>query len=252
MLGFRGGANPATARRVTLSARTTRSFLLLVTMLGVAPGCASAPAPAVVAQVEAPERVDLGPSSYESEIGGMNEAAVDARFATLKDPIFGCVEQGSARVRVLGGHFQLALRIDRQGEVATAFLKESTLGDRDTEKCILDLARAATWPKPVGGEGLAERSFDVDPPAEPVMWDEKKVKHAVGVAAAGFKRCTRGATGTFVATAYVKPNGHILSAGVAPPSAVDDPAVECIVSTIEKMRFASPGRKPAKVTFALP
>ncbi len=238
-------------RRVTF-ARASRYVLLVGTLLVGAAGCASVPPPAAVVEAAAPERVDPGPSSVESEIGGMNEAAVDARFATLKDPILSCVEQGNARVRVLGGHFQLALRIDRKGGVATAFLRESTLGDRDTERCILDLARAATWPKPVGGEGLAERSFDVDPPAEPVIWEEKKVKHAVGVAAAGFKRCTRGATGTFVATAYVKPNGRVLSAGVAPPSAGDDPAVECIVSAIEKLRFASPGRKPAKVTFALP
>jgi len=198
------------------------------------------------------EAIDRGATSVESEIGGMNEDDVDQAFATLKDPILACVEHRAARVKELGGHFQLALRIDREGHAVSAYLRESTIGDRETERCILDLARDATWPKPLGGEGLADRSFDVDPPAEPIMWDEKKVKRAVSTVAAGLRRCRRGADGDFTATAYVRPNGRVLAAGVAPPSAAGDEAVDCIVDTISKMRFASPGRRAAKVTFAVP
>jgi hypothetical protein len=245
----RGGPLSAKVDRVVV--RSSRLVFAVAAI--VLNACSAAPPPApVVAEAPAPEPVDRGASSVESEIGGMNEEAVDRTFGTLKDPILKCVEDRAAHVKELGGHFQLALRVDQAGRAVSAYLSESTIGDRETERCILDLALGTTWPKPLGGQGLAERSFDVDPPREPIMWDEKKVKRAVSTVASGLRRCRRGASGQFVATAYVRPNGRVLAAGVAPPSAGTDEAVDCIVDTIQKMHFASPGSRSAKVTFAVP
>lgn len=188
----------------------------------------------------------------ESEIGGMNEEAVEKAFARLETDVLGCVRRGSERVREIGGRFVLSLRIDRQGALRWAYLSESTLGDRETEKCVLGLAKERAWPKPVGGEGLATRTFEIDPGTEPVSWEAKRIRSAVRAAREKLGRCKKGQDGSFVATAYVRPDGRVASAGVAPPSEEGEDAADCIARTIEKMRFGSPGRRAAKVTFEVP
>jgi hypothetical protein len=188
----------------------------------------------------------------ESEIGGMNEEAVTVAFSALFEEVLGCVQTRSKTIRELGGHFVLSLRIDREGGVRWAYLSESTLGDRDTERCVLDLAQGRVWPRPLGGEGLASRSFDVDPGAEPAPLEGKRVRRSVLSHAEQLARCKKGVRGTFTATAYVRPDGRVMAAGVAPPSETGERAADCLAEAIGKMRFASPGRRAAKVTFEVP
>jgi hypothetical protein len=198
------------------------------------------------------QRIDPGPTTMEGEIGGMNEEAVEHAFDALESEVAACIREGSERVREIGGRFVLSLRVDRQGALRWAYLSESTLGDRETEKCVLGLARERTWPKPVGGEGLATRTFEIDAGTEPLTLEPKRVRGAVRAAAEKLGRCKKGHGGSFVATAYVRPDGRVFAAGVAPPSEEAEEAADCIVETIEKLRFRSPGRRAAKVTFEVP
>jgi len=208
-----------------------------------------------VTPVDAPPeiiKIDRGPTSMESEIGGMNEEAVGHAFDALQTEVAACIREGSERVREIGGRFVLSLRIDRQGALRWAYLSESTIGDRETEKCVLGLARVRSWPKPVGGEGLATRAFEIDAGTEPLTLEPKRVRGAVRAAADKLGRCKKGHGGSFVATAYVRPDGRVFAAGVAPPSEEGEEAADCIAETIEKLRFRSPGRRAAKVTFEVP
>jgi hypothetical protein len=213
-------------------------------------GCASQVSAPVVA-VEVPEKIDPGASSVESEIGGMNHEDVEETFAKLQDPIFACVRDGAARVREMGGHFAVKLRIARDGTVRSAYLSESTLGDRETELCVLSLARETRWPRPKGGEGLAERSFDVDASVEPIPWKSEKARTAKKNVGEKLKRCALSSEARFVATAYVDTKGRVLSAGVAPPDAESEEKADCVVEAVRAMKFRSPGGKPAKITFEL-
>jgi len=229
---------------------------LLVAALGVCFCACSATGPAVQPQVDgAPriEKVDRGATHVEGELGGMNEEAVASKFESLKDPIFACVTDGAARVKELGGHFAISLRIDREGGVKTAYLAESTLGDRATERCVLDVVRKATWPKPLGGEGIAKRSFDVDAGVEPFAAKADRIKPAIAKLAQKINACKSGGRGHFVATAYVKPNGKVKSAGVAPPNADAEQASDCVVEAIQSLRLGpiAVGRRAAKVTFEI-
>ncbi len=224
----------------------------LACLLVATAGCSAAPPPVVVQPPDEPVRVDPGPSSMESEIGGMNDHDVERTFGALEKQVLACVRSGSERVRELGGRFVVSLRIDRSGSARWAYLSESTLGDRDTERCVVDLARAVTWPKPVGGEGLASRAFDIDAGAEPAQWEAKRVRSTVRAASARLSRCKKGVSGSFVATAYVRPDGRVLSVGVAPPSEAGEDAADCLADALTKLRFVSPGRRAAKVTFEVP
>lgn len=200
--------------------------------------------------VEKEEHVEP-PPAVEGEIGGLPEEAMEKALTSLGKEVMGCVTKRSAEIEVLGGHLKLALRVARDGSTKWAFLRESTLGDRETERCVIDLAMGRTWPKPVGGEGLAEKAFDVDPTKTPAVLDEKRVKRALDDARRETYRCKKGARGTFVTTAYLKPNGRVVSVGVAPPSETGDAAVDCIVEAVKKLEFGKVGGKVSKLTFEL-
>ncbi|HET9932897.1 MAG TPA: hypothetical protein VFQ35_19470, partial [Polyangiaceae bacterium] len=147
------------------------------------------------------------------------------------------------------------LKVDSDGKVSESYLEHSTLGDRDTEKCMLSAVRGRKWPKPVGGmHGLARKSFDFDPPNDvrpPVEWDSDQVKSALKKMGDKLDECRDGVSGTFEATAYVSTEGRVLAASVTPPNADGERAVDCLVSAIREGSFPSPGSWPAKVTFQL-
>jgi hypothetical protein len=124
------------------------------------------------------------------------------------------------------------------------------LGDRDAEKCVLDLARKRTWPKPLGGEGLAEKEYVIDPRAEPLALDEKGTLVQVAHARAEAGKCRRSVPGSFVATVYLEPDGHVVAAGVAVPNEQGEDVADCVVEAVRKVRFHG-ASKPAKLSFEI-
>jgi hypothetical protein len=212
--------------------------------------CSAAPvrAPVVADAAPEPERVDTGPTSMESEIGGLNEEAMDKAFASLD--VTRCIAGRGDDLDQLGGELTLKLRIDRRGATRWAYLSRSTLGDRDAEKCVLDMARQKTWPKPLGGEGIAEKEFVIDPRAEPLPLDERRTLGQIAHARAEAGKCRRSVPGSFMATVYVQPDGRVLAAGVAVPNERGEDVADCVVEAVRKVRFHG-AAKPAKLSFEI-
>ncbi|MFO7179518.1 MAG: AgmX/PglI C-terminal domain-containing protein [Pseudomonadota bacterium] len=191
----------------------------------------------------------------ESEIGGLDAEAVDKVFARSLGALQECLEKGAERLELLGGSVGFFLKIDSDGRIAHAHLERSTLGDRDTERCMLSALRAKTWPKPIGGStGLARKAFEFDPPKDvrpPTDWDPAEVQETVGKLEKALAECKGSGSGTFEATAYVDTDGSVLAAGVTPPDEAGEASVDCLVGVIKEAKFPSPGSWPAKVTFSL-
>jgi hypothetical protein len=232
---------------------STLSWLVLPTCLLLACG-ETTPAPKTAD--EAPETDDGQPSgvSVSSEIGGLNEEKVNAAFEASLGGLQRCLQQGASRVEFLGGSASFFLKIDSSGHVDGSYLEKSTLGDRDTEKCMLDALRDKKWPKPVGGvHGLARKSFDFDPPNDvrpPAEYDEEHLGKGLDKISSKLASCKEG-KGSYEATIYVGTDGQVLAAGVTPPDESGEGSVDCLVSTLKGASFPSPGSWPAKVTFAL-
>lgn len=231
-----------------------RVSALLLTVFALA-GCGSAPpAPPPRAAAQAPAAAEPAPPppAAHADIGGLNEADVERAFGKLSGAIEGCFATGSARVSALGGRFKMKLRIDAAGGLRWAYLAESTLGDRDTEKCLLDAAHAKTWPRPVGGEGLAEKSFEIESPQAPTALDEERFKVAIKLARKETAKCRKaGAWGVFQATTYLRYDGRVLAAGISPPNEKGEAVVDCMAKALKKLRFGSVGRKLGKLSFEL-
>lgn len=210
------------------------------------PPAAPPPPPAPVEQ--APEREQ---ANTQSEIGGMNEEAMNRAFQSISPAIQECISAGSGRVKALGGSVTIALRVAKDGAAKWAYMKTSSLGDRETEKCMLEAVRSKAWPKPVGGDGLAEKSFDLDPLTAPVEIDEAKQKKPIALVRKEAWRCRNGVRGAFRATVYVRATGKVLAAGVTPPNEKGETAADCMADLIRDVKFAPSGGKIGKLTFDL-
>ncbi len=195
------------------------------------------------------------PVSVSAEIGGLSEEKVDKTFQSALTDFQSCLDDGAKRVEFLGGSVSFFIKIDVHGKVDHAHLEKSTIGDRDTEKCLLDSLRHKRWPKPVGGlHGLARKSFDFDPPNDvraPTSWDGDRVSDAVGKLSHKLSTCKKGSSGSFEATMYVGTDGTVMAAGVTPPDEAGESDVDCLVGALKGASMPSPGSWPAKVTFTL-
>jgi hypothetical protein len=235
------------------------SFVVVSPLL-LALGCGSEPppAPAAPTQESAQTRGRGGPKlQMQSELGEIDPAAVDATLQRLQAKFQQCHRSGLRRIEYLAGDVKFFLRIGQDGAIKYAFFEESTLGDSDTERCILDLLSSQTWPKPEGGEAEVRKSFGFDAPGDvraPTPWSPDKIVEVLGKHEDDVKKCRSGVSGSFKATAYVEPDGKhgkVQAVGIAPPGKDGADKIECLIKTIKGMKVPSPGSYAAKVSFVL-
>jgi hypothetical protein len=212
--------------------------------------------------VDQPRDDDPGPTrqhvvpSVESEIGALDAAKVQAVFDKAGPALKECYAQGVGRIGFLAGDIRLAVRVAEDGSTKQAYVKESTLGDRTTESCMLAVLKKQTWPKPVGGkEGTADSTFSFDPGDEerpPVEWAEGRMGDGFRKARSALARCrTDAGAGPMKATLYVDTEGKAMGAGVSGADAKSEDAARCVVDLLMGLKYASPGSYAAKVTVAI-
>jgi len=236
---------------------TARFFALVPIALSAMDCGGSKPPPAArthpYASAPAPKRKRA--LAVSGQLGSLDQGKVDQTFARLMPRLGDCLSQASSRVEFIGGHVKFFVRIATDGTTKWVYLSESTLGDRDAERCMLAVTREAQWPPPLEGEGQAQKSFDFEPSPDvrdAVPWSAERVAKTVSAARGRLGQCARAAPGKYRATVYVTTNGSALSAGVAPPDERGETAaVDCMVAIIKGLRFPSPGSWPAKVTFVV-
>jgi hypothetical protein len=233
----------------------TRWPALLFLLLAAAScgGGAKRPPAKAQAVAPAPPAKRKKPLAVSGQLGSLDQSKVDQTYNRLMPRFGDCLAQASSRVEFIGGHVKFFVRIGTDGTTKWVYLSESTLGDRDAERCMLGAARDTRWPPPLEGEGQAQKSFDFDPSPDvrdAVPWGADRVAKTLSGARAKFGQCTHGAPGRYRATVYVQTNGSPLSAGVTPPDERGEmAAVDCMVGIIKGLHFPSPGSWPAKVTF---
>lgn len=230
-----------------------------------------------------------GGPSVSQELGSIDQRAVEQTFEKLSSKLEACHTQGRDRVEYLAGDVKVFLRIGQDGRVRYGYFDESTLGDRETEKCILDLFAATDWPKPKGGEAEVRNGFGWPSGSErpPTPWGPEKVTSALEAdkeTKKAVEKCKTGVSGDFRMTAYVEPGepdehadgnnatkgkggkkankapakkkggehgGKFKAIGGAPPTKEGADKIDCIVDALRGLSLPSPGGYAAKVTFTL-
>jgi hypothetical protein len=233
--------------------------LLVVSLSGSGLGCGGAPPPPKEPEAEpAPPSPSHGPRlNVSTELGQIDPVKTEATWAKLQPAMMRCYTDGQRRLEYLGGDVKFFLRVGQDGSAKYVYLVDGTLGDRKTERCMLDLALAISWPVPDGGEAEVQKSMGFDPPGNvraPSDWASDKVSAALEAHGADVAKCKAGVSGTFHMTAYVQPlgkAGQVAAVGVAPPSKDGEGKADCLVDVVKKMKMPSPGSYAAKVSFSL-
>jgi hypothetical protein len=190
-----------------------------------------------------------------AEIGAMPEEESIEAFRNSFGEIQRCFISGAGRIDFIGGQISLQVWVGSDGEVQTVYADQSTLGDRQTEECMFNALRGASWPAPVGGPiAVAQNAFEFEMTGDvrpPVPWEEDQVADVLAEKRGQIMECKQGGTEKFLATAYVDTDGSAMSVGIAAPSRQDEANSECLVNLLSAATYPSPGSWPAKVSFYL-
>jgi hypothetical protein len=235
-------------------------LIFALAIAAAAIGCGAAPPPPADDGGAKPKEQSAGPRAHqgmgsESEIGGLDETKVKQVFQSSAAKLSACYDRGAERLPYLAGDVSFRLRITRAGGVRWAHVKDSSLGDRVTEECMLAILKSAAWPRPEGGEGLAENSFTFEPGSEerpPVAWSPEQLGKPFRKAKGALAKCRSGAgTGPMKATLYVDTDGKASAVGVATADERGDAAVSCVIDTLKSLTFPSPGSYASKVSVTI-
>jgi hypothetical protein len=234
-----------------------RSIVLPCTLLVLSQAaCGGEPPPRApeATQDVAPPPEKKPALKVRSELGSVDPGAVQQAFGALDAKFMACQKHALDRIEVLSGSVKFFVRIGEDGAARWTYLEGSELGDRETEKCLLDAVRGAQWPRPDGGD--AEARYGMELPLQSTRpasdWNADKVAGALGKHGDAIDRCKAGATATFHATMYVGPGGKVLGAGVATSTKDGEEHTDCLTEVLLKMKgLPSPGSWPAKVGFDL-
>lgn len=247
---FAGAARPSMLRFVTVL-----SALLALPACGgpEEAGDASGGRDSASSGSESTEPPDDG-MQIEGTLGTISQRAIEDGIQRNLPRISRCFSDRYDEVDVLGGHMEMAFRVRTDGNVRWVYLRRSTVGDRATERCILNVLSRIQFERPRGGEAEFTTPLDLDPPADvrpPVEWTAARVAELVSTQGAELAAQCATAGQPFQVTAYVAPGGQVLAAGatVDTPDVVDP--LDCVTEGVRSWVMPDPGSYPAKVTFDL-
>jgi hypothetical protein len=192
----------------------------------------------------------------ESEIGALDEGQVKATFKRIEKQLAGCYERGTGRVPYLAGEIAFKIRVNKEGKVRWVYVKDSSLGDHDTESCMVRVLKGASWPSPIDGQdGITESSFAFEPGGDermPLSWSPEQLGPKFKDAQGKLSQCrTDAGTGPLKATLYIDTDGKPGSIGVSSSDEKGDAAISCVIETLNGLTFPSPGSYASKVTVTI-
>lgn len=190
----------------------------------------------------------------QGTLGALDSDQVQNTVELQMDRFEQCFVVRMQAVPMIVGRIQMAVRLRTDGSVKWAYVKESTLGDRDTETCLLDVVRATAFRAPTGGE--AEFSFPLEWPgtersARLLHWGAADLgPELAGKVPEVASQC--GLSGGVAVTGYVDGAGVLLSAGAAAENPADFDKTQCVIDAVRTWTFSDPTPNVAKVSFSVP
>jgi hypothetical protein len=163
-----------------------------------------------------------------------------------------CVQKRAGELEWLSGAMEFSFLVAEDGTVKSVFPTRSSMGDRETERCAVEVARGTRFPHPHGGEAEFDWSFEVPLDSEvrePLAWGDAEASTLLSE----HGREVTDACGAheYGITAYVDTDGKVVSVGAASAKEVSAEQLDCVVEAVRAWSFASPGSYPAKIQFSL-
>ncbi|MBI2395779.1 MAG: AgmX/PglI C-terminal domain-containing protein [Deltaproteobacteria bacterium] len=198
-----------------------------------------------------------GVPAIEYDLGAVDPSVWKKKVESLKSSWNDCYLAEQKKHPVVEGKLTFTVRTHKDGSVKWAYVKQSDLGSRTVEKCIIDSIKAQNFGPPMDakegevqghtyGWALDDDDRPADPGAQDSVWPVlEKAKGKLGA-------CRNGSKGKMIATLYIDKGGKPLSAGVA----IDDPAldasVDCVVDVLMGLKYVNKASWPTKVSVSCP
>ena len=168
-----------------------------------------------------------------------------------------CHEPRARRVPMLSGSIEFGIHVKHSGDVSGVELRASDVGDRELERCFVEVIRNARFPRPHGGDANVTYTMLLGPVRkgrEPEVWGPGRVQHLVAKKLSEVREeCAIEYGEAFTVTAYVNASGKVVAAGVAAKTVTETQRFDCIAEQLVRWPMPKPTKKRyAKVTFALP
>jgi len=227
----------------------------------VATACGGAPPPPPPPPAPPPrpvaKRVPIEDSEVEDGVtivnahGHMEKEAVEAGLAPHQGELSDCFTKLYHRRRWLGGHVLIHWDIKKDGTVtAVKLMQESDLGAWPIEKCLLDVARSASFDKPVGGDADFSLPLEFTAKGTTLPWTDDQAERAVGGQLVKIDACGKKELPPreVTITLYVGPHGKAQSVGFSSDrSEIGEEWAECAAKAVMSWRLPDPHGLVAKL-----
>jgi hypothetical protein len=188
--------------------------------------------------------------------GHMDKAAVEAGISPHNEELTDCYMKNLKRRRWLGGHVLIHWDIKKDGTVtAVKLMSESDLGAWPIEKCLLEVARSASFDKPIGGDADFSLPLDFSAKGASLPWSEDQALRAVGGQLGKLEACDKkhARPHDVTITLYVGAHGRAQSVGFSSDSTeIDDKWAECATKAAMGWRLPDPKGIVAKLAVRRP
>jgi hypothetical protein len=205
----------------------------------------------------APKKAKRGGMNVDGILGTINTNRIQEIFELRLMRFERCFTEREREIAFIGGRIEFYFRVALDGSVVWVNPKSSTIGDRRTERCLMDVVKHTRFPEPRGGgEAEIAWSFEREPNPEaqpPVEADAGNVVPVLSENADSLLGCNLG-NSTITVNAYVAPGGTILAAGasISGRDAADEQMLDCVTDTVSGWAMPDPGVNAAKFSFDLP
>jgi TonB family protein len=208
----------------------------------------------------APKRTDnqdpVPGMSVDSELGVLDTEDVEATLKDHFDDIRGCYQRAGKAQRYAGGRVLLRFLVGGEGISQDVLVVESTLGNYDVERCLVEVGRRIAFHAPSGHKPTTFEypvEFRSTNQLAVLEVDGVKLDHDLSVFLPQLAVCGQLAVEDANAIIYIEPNGFPGSVGLAAGSTLDEDVGDCMVQTIRRWRMSStlPGRV-MRASFSIP
>lgn len=190
-----------------------------------------------------------GGMEIDGDTGTMDEADVRNVMAANMAGFNNCFAKTAGSF--VSGEVTLKFVVDGKGRVEQVSVDDSTLGSWPIEGCLVQTSRFLEFPPPMGA-GRARFAY-------PMSWNDAGRRLSVPVDVTwGYEalrrhddaiqecRKTHKYPDPFYLTVYVGRRGQVLSAGFHSKTVAPDTFPDCVVQSLDEMRFPDPGPRVAK------